>query len=123
MKRGTQEIKRASVVFKALSHPQRLRIACLLIDGGPLSQKQLVEELGLPQSTVARLLEPLRRAGLVVGLRQGTEVRFSARPEVLAALLQTVCDWFHAEDAAAGGERGREGAQDSGAATREGGAR
>jgi len=104
MKPTPQEIRRASQLFKSLSHPERLRIACRLLEGESPSQKQLVEELGLPQSTVARLLEPLRRAGLVVGLRQGTEVRFSARPEVLAALLQTVCDWFQRQAAAASAE-------------------
>jgi len=106
MKRGTQEIKRASVVFKALSHPHRLRIACLLIDGGPMSQKQLVEELGLPQSTVARLLEPLRQTGLVVGLRQGPEVNLSVQGEVLSRLLDSMCAWFEekaAREAAEGG--------------------
>ncbi len=99
MKRSNQQIRRASLVFKALAHPHRLRIACLLIDNGPMSQKQLVEELALPQSTVARLLEPLRATGLVVALRQGTEVSLSVPGEMLSQILDSMCVWF--EDKAA----------------------
>lgn len=95
MKRSQQDIRRASQVFKALSHPQRLRVACLLIDQGAMSQKQLVEELGLPQSTVARLLEPLRNTGLVVGLRQGPELSLSVQGEVLTHMLDSMCGWLH----------------------------
>ena len=100
MKRSLQEIRRAAQVFKALSHPQRLQIACLLMDGASPSQKQLVEELGLPQSTVARQLEPLRRSGLVVGVRQGAELHLSARGEVLGRMLDALCNLVHEQDAA-----------------------
>lgn len=94
MKRNNQEIRRASQVFKALAHPHRLRIACLLTDNGAMTQKQLVEELALPQSTVSRLLEPLRATGLVVALRQGTEVSLSVQGEMLSTMLDNMCDWF-----------------------------
>jgi DNA-binding transcriptional ArsR family regulator len=98
MKRSLQEIQRASLVFKALAHPQRLRIACQLMDGECPSQKQLVEEMGLPQSSVARLLEPLRQCGLVMGVKRGSELRLSARGEVLSRMLDSMCQLVH-EDA------------------------
>lgn len=94
MTRGKHEIRRASLVFKSLAHPHRLRIACLLIDNGAMSQKQLVEEMALPQSTVARLLEPLRATGLVVALRQGQELSLSVQGEMLSHMLDSMCDWF-----------------------------
>jgi DNA-binding transcriptional ArsR family regulator len=103
MSRNPEEIRRAAQVFKALAHPQRLRIACRLVEGGCPSQKQLVEELGLPQSSVARLLEPLRQCGLVAGERQGAELRLSARGEVLGQMLETLCGWMHEEERKEGG--------------------
>lgn len=98
MKRTDREIRRAAQVFKALSHPQRLRIACQLMDGECPSQKQLVEELGLPQSSVARLLEPLRSSGLVVGVRRGTELHLSAQGEVLGKMLDAMCQLVHEQE-------------------------
>jgi DNA-binding transcriptional ArsR family regulator len=118
MKRSPQEIARAAQVFKALSHPQRLRVACQLMDGECPSQKQLVEELDLPQSTVARLLEPLRRSGLVVGVRRGAELHLSAQGEVLGRMLDAMCQLVHEQSGEGGGAdadaqrtgNGREGA-------------
>jgi DNA-binding transcriptional ArsR family regulator len=97
MRRSEEEIKSASKVFKALSHPKRLQIACLLVDQGTQSQKQLIEEMQIPQSTVSRHLEPLRRVGLVHAQRQAQEVHFSLNGNILNQLLDTMCDWFHEE--------------------------
>ncbi len=95
MRRSTEEIHRAAQVFKALAHPQRLRIACQLMDGECPSQKQLVQEMGLPQSTVARLLEPLRSSGLVVGVRHGAELHLSAQGKALGQMLDAMCLLVH----------------------------
>jgi len=101
------ELKEASRVFKALSHPDRLRLTCLLAEREGVTQHELVEELGWPQSTVARHLGTLRDRGLVVGERHGAEVVLEATA-MPRYLLDTVCDWMHprASDngAVAGGE-------------------
>lgn len=103
------EIKQAARVFKALSHPDRLRLTCLLAERDSATQKELVEELGWPQSTVARHLGTLRERGLIVGRRQGAEVQLEATP-LPRLLLDTVCAWMHPEGARdavpAGGEAG-----------------
>ncbi|MGK7312126.1 MAG: ArsR/SmtB family transcription factor [Candidatus Longimicrobiales bacterium M2_2A_002] len=107
-----QELKQASQVFKALSHPDRLRLTCLLAEREGVTQHELVEELGWPQSTVARHLGRLRDRGLVVGERNGAEVVLEATP-MPRFLLDAVCDWMHpgesngngvGADAFAGGE-------------------
>jgi DNA-binding transcriptional ArsR family regulator len=95
MRRKPEEIRRAATVFKALSHPKRLEIACILIDQGELTQKQLIEEMKLPQSTVSRYLEPLKQVGLVKAQRNAQEVRFSLTGEILNQMLDQMCDWFH----------------------------
>ncbi|MBU0675894.1 MAG: metalloregulator ArsR/SmtB family transcription factor [Proteobacteria bacterium] len=58
-------------LFKALSDPTRLRIVWLLQTGGELCVCDLMEVLGLPQSTVSRHLAYLRNADLVIDQRKG----------------------------------------------------
>lgn len=92
------EVRRAARVFKALSHPDRLRLTCLLAERAAATQKELVEELGWPQSTMARHVGTLRERGLVVGRRQGAEVLLEALP-LPRVLLDTVCDFMHPDGA------------------------
>lgn len=86
------ELRAASQVFKALSHPDRLRLTCLLAERDGSTQRDLVAELGWPQSTMARHLGKLRERGLVVGRRRGAEVVLEATA-MPRRLLDTVCAW------------------------------
>jgi DNA-binding transcriptional ArsR family regulator len=88
-----RELREAAEVFKALSHPDRLRLACLLAAGPGATQKELVEALGWPQSTVARHMGALRERGLVSGTREGVEVRLEATP-LPRLLLDGICGWL-----------------------------
>ncbi len=103
------ELKEAAGVFKALSHPDRLRLTCLLAERSYATQHELVEELGWPQSTVARHLGTLRERGLITGSRNGPEVLLEATA-MPRHLLDAVCDWMNPEDALAGSasEEGRD---------------
>ena len=89
------EMARAVALFKVLSHPDRLRLACALGDGHTTTQKQLVEEFGWPQSTAARHVTALRNAGLVIAERDGAEVLLRMDGHITSNLLQLVCDWVH----------------------------
>lgn len=62
-------------MFRALSDEVRLRILAAVM-GAELSVAELVEVLGLPQSTVSRHLKPLREAGLTETRREGTSVYY-----------------------------------------------
>ena len=92
-----KDIKRAAKVFKALSHPGRLALICRLSGGEPVTQTELVRELGWPQSTVARYLLDLRATGLVKAERQGAEVRLELGGPVALDLLNAMCAWVHPE--------------------------
>ncbi len=92
--RDPKDIQRAAKVFKALSHPGRLEIACRLAEEST-TQTALVQSMGLPQSSVARLLAPLRDLELVKGERQGQEVRLSVGDEIIGFLVESVCNWIH----------------------------
>lgn len=90
-----EDVRRAAGLFKILSHPDRLRLACALGDGRATTQKSLVEELGWPQSTTARHLAALRHAGLVVAERDGAEVQLRMGSPIGLDLMEAVCAWIH----------------------------
>ena len=116
------ELARAAEMFKALAHPDRLRLTCLIRERGRSTQKELIELVGWPQSTVSRHLRQLRDQGLVAGHRDGAEVLLEPANPLSGLLLDVVCDWMHAQADPAEGilaavmeEAGR-GTPDSGAA-------
>ncbi len=91
------DLYRAARIFKTLSHPHRIALACSLANGRSATQKELVDELGWPQSSVARHLGELREHGLVVGTRVGNQVMLALDQTVTPQLLAAVCDWVHPE--------------------------
>jgi len=97
LRRDPEDIAKAAQIFKALSHPGRLEIACRLADQNA-TQKEIVAAMGLPQSSVARLLAPLRELELISGERQGQEIELSVSNPVIRQLVESVCDWLHPDD-------------------------
>jgi len=89
-------------VCSALSDPTRIAILYELADQ-PHNVSELVEALGLPQSSVSRHLRTLRDTRLVYATRQGANVVYSlADRRVIAALdlLRQVLAESLAENAA-----------------------
>lgn len=78
-------------LFRALADDVRLRLLNAVF-AAELSVAELVEVLGLPQSTVSRHLRPLREAGLLEARREGTSVYYRRGPlledRALAAVLE-----------------------------------
>jgi ArsR family transcriptional regulator len=96
MIRDAKDLRRAASIFKALSNPNRLQIICLLSEGPPTTQKELVEVLGWPQSTMSQHLTALRERGLVVAKRQGRELHLELSGKGVRDLMNSVCDWVPA---------------------------
>jgi ArsR family transcriptional regulator len=92
-----KDIRRAASIFKVLSHPSRLTIVCKLADHQGITQKELIEDLGWPQSTMARHIGQLRERGLVEAIRHGTEIRLELAGDVTKNLMSAMCDWVHPE--------------------------
>ncbi|MDW7774431.1 MAG: metalloregulator ArsR/SmtB family transcription factor [Desulfobulbaceae bacterium] len=77
---------------KALTQPARLRILVLLSEG-ERCVCDLVEVLGMPQSTVSRHLAVLRNAGWVTERRQGVWMYYRLTadgPDLQGALQRSV---------------------------------
>lgn len=63
-------MKHATELFKALGDETRLRIMAILLDGNEYCVCDLMEALGMPQSTVSRHLAYLKNSGWVKSRRQ-----------------------------------------------------
>lgn len=66
-------------LFKALADTIRLRIVRAVLQA-ELSVAELVQVLGLPQSTVSRHLKPLREVGMLDARREGTSIFYHVGP-------------------------------------------
>ncbi len=88
------DVSMAASVFKVLSNPDRLMIACHMMNGDPTSESQLIEEIGWPQSTVNRHLAMLRDGGLIQASREGNRLQLTLNSEVTLALMKTMCDYM-----------------------------
>lgn len=71
---------------KALAHPARLRILRLVNDTPGCIGGDIVDAVGLAQSTVSEHLRILKDAGLITGEIAGPRVCYSLAPDTLAPL-------------------------------------
>jgi ArsR family transcriptional regulator len=86
---GSTGLDAAVALFHSLSDSTRLGIVQRLA-GGEARVADLVDALGLAQSTVSAHVACLRECGLVAGRPEGRQVFYSlARPELLDLLAST----------------------------------
>ena len=98
---SAEQLETLATVFKALAHPNRLKIFLNLascctpgtvweVDEGGMRRcvGDLGQELDIAPSTVSHHLKSLRDAGLIKTRRQGQTVECWVDPEVLRALSE-----------------------------------
>lgn len=73
-------------VFKALSHPVRLKVVELLASGGKCVC-EILPALGISQPNASQHLSILRAAGVVDSYRDGTRVMYSLTSPAYAELV------------------------------------
>jgi DNA-binding transcriptional ArsR family regulator len=71
-----------------LADPTRRRIIDWLVEGGPATATELARRLPISRQAVAKHLAALDRAGLVVGRKEGRDLRFRLRAEPLTDAMQ-----------------------------------
>ena len=82
-----------AAIAKALAHPARIRIVRLLLEKQACIGCDIVDEVGLAQSTVSEHLRILKAAGVITGEVEHPRVCYSLSPDrlmPLAGLLNTV---------------------------------
>ncbi|MCK5598662.1 winged helix-turn-helix transcriptional regulator [bacterium] len=60
-------------IFKALSHPMRLKIVMGIYEN-ECNVSEIQDKLGIPQSTISQHLNVLKNSKIIIGRREGTKV-------------------------------------------------
>ena len=81
-----QDSVKISVLAKALAHPARLGIIQMLHKKQGCIGCDIVEGIGLAQSTVSEHLRILKAAGIVTGEIEGPRVCYALEPSALEPL-------------------------------------
>ena len=86
----------AARTMAQLSHPQRLRVLCLLVERGELSVADLLEQIPLTASALSQHLAKMKDEGLISSRRVAKYVYYSIRRddilEILKVLHKLYCD-------------------------------
>lgn len=87
---------RAARTMTQLSHPQRLRVLCLLVDKGELSVADLLEYIPLTASALSQHLAKMKDEGLISSRRVAKNVYYTIQRddilEILEVLHKLYCD-------------------------------
>lgn len=77
-----------AVIAKALGHPARIGIVRILHEKQACIGCDIVQEIGLAQSTISEHLRILKAAGIITGEIERPRVCYSLNPAALAPLRQ-----------------------------------
>ena len=83
----TKEFDKEAEMLKVLGHPIRLKIVAGLCTQ-ECNVKHIWECLGLPQATVSQHLALLKNKGIIVGTRDGVEVRYAVASPFVRRLME-----------------------------------
>jgi DNA-binding transcriptional ArsR family regulator len=88
----TDEQNELALMAKAFSHPARIAILQHLLKKNQCINGDLVEELGLAQSTVSQHLKELKNIGLIQGTVEGTSMNYCIHPGTWAMLKRRMIE-------------------------------
>lgn len=88
-----ERAEEVSGLLKILSHPNRLLVACELMDG-ERSVSQIEAATGVAQPNLSRDLARLRAEGLVVTRRQSKQIFYRLKDKRMEALMRAMCEAF-----------------------------
>ena len=79
-------IEDASLTLKAISHPLRLKILCIL-GIGELNVQDILQKVGTTQSNVSQHLCLLKDKGIVTSRKDANRVYYSVKNETIQKIL------------------------------------
>ncbi len=82
----TEEIEQASLAMKAIAHPLRLKILCLL-SGGEIAVQEIVEAVGTSQSNISQHLAILRDKKILKTRKDSNKVYYRIADERMLSLV------------------------------------
>jgi ArsR family transcriptional regulator len=89
--RAREADEQIAVLAKALAHPARIGIVRMLLERQTCVGCDVVEHIGLAQSTTSQHLQILKAAGIILGEIERPRVCYSLNPRAVD-LLKTLVD-------------------------------
>ena len=86
-------VREASAFLKLLVHPDRLLIACVLVDGEK-SVTEIEDAIGVPQPRLSQQLAALRRGGIIAGTRRAKRVIYRIADRRTARIVAVLHELF-----------------------------
>lgn len=93
-KRFTEEQSQIALFAKAFAHPARVKILQYLFEAKSCVCGDIVEEIGLAQSTISQHLKELKGIGLIQGTVEGTSVCYCIDNENWTRMKRWMSEFF-----------------------------
>ena len=84
----------ASRSLKAMGHPLRLKILCILAEGNETSVQDLVDLVGTSQSNISQHLSILREKNILASRKEANKVFYRIGDDKILALMETMREAF-----------------------------
>ncbi|RFC55983.1 ArsR/SmtB family transcription factor [Brumimicrobium aurantiacum] len=94
-KKFTEEQSQIALFAKALGHPARVKILQYLFESKTCVCGDIVEEIGLAQSTISQHLKELKKIGLIQGTVEGTSVCYCIDTENWIKMKNMMNEFFN----------------------------
>ena len=88
------DLQHASRSLKAMAHPLRLKILCILGGAEEASVQDLVDRVGTSQSNISQHLSILRDKGILVSRKDANKVYYRIGDRKILRLMGTMRDAF-----------------------------
>lgn len=88
------EIYIASRCMKAMAHPLRLKILCILGRRGEVSVQDIVDQVGTSQSNISQHLSILREKGILAFRKDANKVYYRIGDSRIVKLIDSLRDAF-----------------------------
>src|SRR3989344_5399869 len=89
-----EHIRRASRALKAMAHPLRLKILCILGCNTEVSVQDIVEQVGTSQSNISQHLSILREKGILAARKDANKVYHRIGDPKILNLIGSMRDAF-----------------------------
>ena len=87
---GPESDQELATLARALAHPARIKVLRILASRSTCICGEIVDELGLAQSTVSQHLKVMKEAGLIQGEVDGPRVCYCLAPQSMHRLKRLV---------------------------------
>jgi ArsR family transcriptional regulator len=89
-----ENIQKAAIALKAMGHPLRLKILCVL-GNQEFPVMDIVDQVGTTQSNVSQHIDILREKGIILSRREGSKILCRVRDaellDLMDAMQRTFC--------------------------------